>query len=208
MYYRGDDFGANPQLTPDLPVDLGPDLQPIQGYANTPDSEIRKQELATGRDVAASGFTGGGGFLKELAETGLAMAAFYAPFAPVILPALAALPGASIATTAYKTAGLLGGALRTIEGITTAPAATITGREVTSGTPSAAGSTVPQLPPSTLSTPQAAGGLDKPLGTSDWAWLGSPGPAPRRSRRTPRSPRLSRTQQKALSAAVRRQLQL
>lgn len=200
MYYRGDDFGANPQV-PDVPVDA-----PNVGlYANTPTSDIRAQELAAGRDVAASGFTGGGGFLKELGETAAAIGTFYAPFIPFILPTLLATPVLGGAITAGTK---LGGALRPItEAITTGREATTIGPGATSGAPSQEPSIQSLLRQLISSTPGAPSGPAPQFVTSDLVSQARQAQVQPRSRRTPVSRRLSRAQQKALSAAVRLQLQ-
>jgi len=204
VYYRGDDFGSNPQI-PDQPI---PDVEGVQLYANTPTSDIRAAELAAGRDVASSGFTGGGGFLNQLGENIRTFGLFFAPFAPAILPALMATPVVGSALSLGSKLVNLGGALRpTIEAITTSPGGTITGREATSSGPSAGSSTGPLPPPSISSIPVAPGAPVTWSGTPDLLSQARQARALPRSRRTPRSRRLSRTQQKILSAEVRRLLQ-
>jgi len=70
------------------------------------------------------------GFFGQLKQTLGAMALFYAPFAPALLPAVASTP---ILGSVVAQASRIGGALRpTIEAITTEPAGTTTGREETS----------------------------------------------------------------------------
>ncbi len=205
-YYRGD-FGDNPQV-PDLPApDTG--AGPIQPYANTPDSDIRKAELAAGKAVAESGLTGGGGFLDELVNGVLKpMALFYAPFAPVLLPALASTPVIGGAITAGSAIAKAGGALRpTIEAITTGPAGTTTAPAATSSQQPLVSLTPQQLQQLISSIPQGAGGWAPQFATSPSVSAQPPAAARRSSRATRRSPHLSRAQQKALLAQVRAQLQ-
>lgn len=200
MYYRGDEFE---ELYPH------PDTQ--YAYANTPDSEIRRKELATGREVAESGFFGGGGFLNELGETIGTFATFFAPFVPLVAPTVLSSLGL---TKTAETIGKLGGALRPItEVITTG--GTTTGQGGTSLAPSPlppptspnspAVSSVLQQPPLVIYSPNL--GLSAGSKRSALVSLLRPAPALRRSRGTRPSPRLSRAQQKTLSLEVRRLLQ-
>lgn len=207
MYYRGDDFGANPQV-PDQPVFDSGATESIQPYANTPTSDIRAAELAAGRDVASSGFTGGGGFLQQAGGVLKTFGLFFSPFLPILAPALAATPviGAAI-QTGSKLANL-GGALRpTIEAITTVAGATTTGREAISSAPSGGSSTAPPPKPSILSTPVAPGAPVFLSVTPDLLSQARLGQVQPRSRPIPRSRRPSLRRPKISSAAVRRLLQ-
>lgn len=196
MYYRGDDFGEFAPL-PDAPFE----------YANTPTSEIRKQELEAGQQVAESGFTGGGGFLKQLGEVGATFGTFFSPFLPVLAPALMGTTGIGPAlTAASKLKDFSGGALRIIEGTTTGGTTTAPGE--TSAPFSA------PVPPSSTTPPPGLVIYSPNLGPSAGlkrSVLASQlqqARAPRRSRATRRSPALSRAQRAILSREVRRQLLL
>lgn len=206
MYYRGDEFSG-----PEPVFDEQYAEKSILPYANTPDSAIRAQELATGREVAESGFFGGGGFLKELGETLSTFALFFSPFAPVLLPAIAATPilGSTVAGIQK-----IGGALRpTIEAITTGPEATTTGRGATSFPPSPGESETSlalQRISSQLQQQQSAiSSLTLgPSGESrrwERGFPALPPPARRSSRATRASQRLSATSRKILLREALRQ---
>lgn len=207
-FYRGDDFGANPQV-PDTPVpDPGFEQTSIATYANTPESAIRAQELATGQAVAGSGFFGGGGFLQELGDVAKTFTLFFTPFVPFIAPAILSTELGAAASAAYATEEKIRGALRpTTEAITTALAATTTGAAVTSSPISPAR----PVPPSPVLAPSSGIsyqvlGPPPGLSLSDLASLGLQA-APPRALRAVASRRLSSRQRKALLAVVRNQLQ-
>lgn len=210
MYYRGDEFGSNPQVVEPI-YDAG-FVEPIQLYANSPDSDIRKLELEAGQRVADSGFTGGGGFLNQLGEVASTFGLFFSPFLPVLGPALMSTPLVGGAIKTAQKLATMGGALRpTIEAITTGPAATTTGRGATSVPPSE----ISPASPKTFSPaqPPLSGTYYPPAGPQagpeQWARRlpARRAPARPRSRGTRASPRLSPAQRGVLSAEVRRLLQ-
>lgn len=206
MYYRGDDFGANPQV-PDQPIYDPGFTESIQFYANTPDSAIRAAELKAGEDVATSGFTGGGGFLKQQLENLKVVSAFFSPFVPFIAPAILGTGAGAAAAAAITKAENLGGALRpTIEAITTATGGTTTATGATGSAPSRTPSTALPPKPSTSSTPAEVGAPEALFLSS----LAASGLLPAQGRPTSLGTRRwrppSRTQQRAFLAAVQRQL--
>lgn len=203
MYYRGDDFGANPQVPDQAPPDPG--FTEPQFLAPTKATYEGAYPDAPGANP--------GGFLGQLAGVVKTFGAFFSPFIPVLAPALGSIGGAAAVVTA---ANKLGGVIRpTIEAITTATGGTITGTGATSFPPSQV------QPPTSVASPKISSPLPPPpLGTSSQVLgpLEESGPlgqalrlqvaAPRRSSRgTRRSRPPSRAQRAALLAEVRRQLQ-
>lgn len=208
-YYRGDDFGGPPEPTYDPGF-----TESIQPYANAPGSAIREQELATGRDVAASGFTGGGGFLNQLGEVGKTFGLFFSPFLPILAPALSSVPVVGSVIRAASAAEKAGGVLRPIiEGITTAPGGTITERAATSLASGAPSGTSAGSPATSSALPPPPWGTSSPVAGPFAGRRSLAGRLPRRRARAPRSSRvsrgslhLSRTQRGILSREVQRLL--